>query len=142
MRKGDALFAGTRCSRRQRRFGRREFAFNSSRQDPISISNHAGWGNTIGKKVDSRFKCRAEERAARFGFELKYEGIGDRLMELRKEAFDKYDLRALWSTPGHATLAGMRGVAEALRNNGDLEAAYLAAEIIREVEREGGSNAA
>lgn len=106
------------------------------------MSSHAGWRNTIGKKVNNRFKCRAEERAARFGFELNYEDIGDRLMELRQEAFDKYDVRALWSTPGHATLAGMRGVAGVLRNNGDLGAAYLAAEIIREGEREGGSNAA
>ena len=123
-------------------FGRGKFAFNSSRQGPISLSIHPGRRDAISNTVNSRFRCRAEERAARFGLKLKYEDIGDRLMELRKEAFDKYDVRALWSTPGHATLTGMRGIAEALRNNGDLEAAFLAAAIFREVEKEGGDGAA
>ncbi len=118
-----------------------KFAFNASRPSPISVSINAGWRDVIGNLVNSRYRCRAEEAAARFGFELRYDDIGDRLMALRKEAFDRYDARALWSTPGHATLAGMRGVAEALRNNGDLEAAYLAAEILSEVERRGGGAA-
>ena len=84
---------------------------------------------------DERFRCGAELRADRFGIRLQYDDIGERLMELRKEAYDKYDGRALTNVPGHATLAGMRAVAGSLRDNGDLEAAYLAAAIDREIRR-------
>ena len=91
--------------------------------------------------IDGRFACRAEERAAQQGRALKYDDIGDRLMALRKEAWDNYDLRALWNRRGDATLNAMRGVAEALRLYGDLEAAYLAAAILREVERQSGNAA-
>ncbi len=88
--------------------------------------------------IDRRFLCRAEERAAQQGRALQYDDIGDRLMALRKEAWDKYDLRALWNRRGDATLDAMRGVASALRLYGDLEAAHLAAAILREVERRSG----
>ena len=56
-------------------------------------------------------------------------------MELRKLAWDRYHARALWSTPPHATYGTMRAVAGALRDHGDLEAAYLAAAIDREIGR-------
>ncbi len=82
-----------------------------------------------------RFYCGAELRARRFGITLKYEDIGERLMFLRKEAYDKYDGRALTNIPGHATYGGMRGIAESLRENGDLEAAFLAAAIDEEISR-------
>ena len=96
---------------------------------------------TTAADIDGRFLCRAEERAARQGRTLKYDDIGDRLMALRKEAWDRYDLRALWNRRGDATLNAMRGVARALRLYGDLEAAHLAAAILREVERQSGDAA-
>lgn len=72
------------------------------------------------------------------GVRVGYEEIGERLMELRKIAWDRYHARALWSTPVHATYAAMRAVAGALRDYGDLEAAYLAAAILREIEARTG----
>lgn len=96
---------------------------------------------TTAADIDERFFCQAEHRARQRGRTLKYDDIGDGLMALRKEAWDKYDLRALWSVRGDATLSAMRGVARALRLNGDLEAAYLAAAILREVERRSGNAA-
>ena len=91
--------------------------------------------------IDERFRCAAEDRAAQqacLGVRVRYEDIGDRLMELRKEAWDRYHARALWSTPTHATYGTMRAVAGALRDHGDLEAAYLAAAILREIEARTG----
>ena len=96
---------------------------------------------TTAADIDGRFVCQAEHRAQQRGRTLKYDDIGDGLMALRKEAWDKYDLRALWSTRGDATLNAMRGVARALRLYGDLDAAYLAAAILREVERQCGNAA-
>ena len=85
------------------------------------------------RMIRERFRCGAELRAARFGIVLQYEDIGDRLMELRKEAYDRYDGRALTNLPGHATFGGMRAIAHSLRDNGDLAAARLAADILREI---------
>ena len=96
---------------------------------------------TTAAEIDGRFMCRAEDRAAQQGRTLKYDDIGDKLMALRKDAWDKYELRALWNRRGDATLNAMRGVARALRLYGDLEAAYLAAAILREVERQSGNAA-
>ncbi len=83
--------------------------------------------------IDNRFRCSAEQRAVRFGINLRYEDIGDRLMELRKIAWDRYDTSALWSVPPHATYDSMHAVVDGLRSDGDLEAAYLAAAILREI---------
>lgn len=87
--------------------------------------------------IDERFICAAEARAAQqasLGVTVRYEDIGDRLMELRKIAWDRYGATALWHVPPHATYSTMDEVAEGLRSNGDLEAAYLAAAIIREID--------
>ncbi len=83
--------------------------------------------------IDRRHRCSAEQRAARFGIALKYEDIGERLMELRKIAWDRYGATALWSTPPHATYDSMYAVVDGLRSDGDLEAAYLAAAILKEI---------
>ena len=86
--------------------------------------------------IDECFICAAEARAAQqasLGVEVKYEDIGERLMELRKIAWDRYGATALWYVPPHATYSTMEEVAEGLRCNGDLEAAYLAAAIIQEI---------
>ena len=83
--------------------------------------------------IDERFRCSAEQRAARFGITVQYEDIGDRLMELRKIAWDRYDSSALWSVPPHATYNAMYEVVDGLRSDGDLEAAYLAAAILQEI---------
>ena len=86
--------------------------------------------------IDERFICAAEARAAQqasLGVKVKYEDIGERLMELRKIAWDRYGATALWYVPPHATYSTMEEVAEGLRCNGDLEAAYLAAAIIQEI---------
>ena len=84
--------------------------------------------------IEERFRCMAEQRAARFGITPKYEDMGDQLMELRKIAWDRYGAQALWSVPPHATFDSMRAVIDGLRSHGDLEAAYLAAAILREIE--------
>ncbi len=84
--------------------------------------------------IDKRFICAAEVRASQQARAIEYEEIGERLMELRKTAWDKYHALALWNTPPHATFDCMRAVAEDLRVNGDLEATFLAAAIDREVE--------
>ena len=89
----------------------------------------------IKSSVDERFRCAAENRAIQQDRPVEYQDIGGRLMELRKLAWDRYHARALWSTPPHATYGTMRAVAGALRDHGDLEAAYLAAAIDREIER-------
>ncbi len=91
---------------------------------------------TPSKEDASRFSCLAEQRAARRGRTLKYEPIGDRLMALRKQAWDRYDTRALQNTPGDATLDAMRGVACDLRRYGDMQAVHLAAAIISEVKKQ------
>ena len=83
--------------------------------------------------IDERFRCSAEQRAARFGITIQYEDIGNRLLELRKIAWDRYDTSALWSVPPHATYDSMYAVVDGLRTDGDLEAAYLAAAILREI---------
>ena len=86
--------------------------------------------------IDERFRCAAEDRAAQQacrGVKVRYEDIGERLMELRKEAWDRYGTTALWSVPPHATYGAMSAVADGLRTDGDLEAAYLAAAILREI---------
>ena len=90
---------------------------------------------------EERFRCAAEDRAAQqacLGVTIKYEDIGERLMELRKIAWDRYGATALWYVPPHATYATMDEVADGLRNNGDLEAAYLAAAILQEIETRTG----
>ncbi len=87
-------------------------------------------------KIDERFRCAAEDRAAQqacLGVEVRYEEIGERLMEFRKIAWDRYGVTALWYVPPHATYAAMEEVADGLRSNGDLEAAYLAAAILKEI---------
>ena len=90
------------------------------------------------RMIRERFRCGAELRAARFGIVLQYEDIGDRLMELRKEAYDRYDGRALTNLPGHAKFGGMRAIVHSLRDDGDLAAAWLAANILREMEARTG----
>lgn len=84
--------------------------------------------------IEKRFRCMAEQRATRFGITLEYEDLGDRLMELRRIAWDRYGAQALWSVPPHATFDSMHAVIDGLRSYGDLEAAYLAAAILREIE--------
>ena len=84
--------------------------------------------------IEEPFRCMAEQRAARFGITLEYEDMGDRLMELRRTAWDRYGAQALWSVPPHATYDSMHAVVDGLRSYGDLEAAYLAAAILREIE--------
>ena len=88
--------------------------------------------------IDQRFSCGAELRAARFRIALQYDDIGERLMELRKVAWDRYDASALWSVPPHATYDSMYAVIDGLRSFGDLEAAYLAAAILQEIEHRTG----
>ena len=86
--------------------------------------------------IDQRFRCAAEDRAAQqasLGVRVRYEDIGERLMELRKIAWDRYGATALWYVPPHATYGTMEEVADGLRSNGDLEAAYLAAAILKEI---------
>ena len=90
-------------------------------------------------EIDPRYHCEAEERARRFCITLEYEDIGAKLMELRREAFEKYGCQALWNIPGDATYSGMQTVAGHLRSYGDLEAAYLAAAILKEIERRTGN---
>ena len=88
---------------------------------------------------DTRFRCAAEDRAIQQNRKIEYHDIGGRLMELRRIAWDKYHARALWSTPPHATYRTLRAVAETLRDNGDLGAAFLAAAIDKEISRRTGS---
>ena len=95
----------------------------------------------IRPSVDERFRCAAEDRAVQQARPVTYHDIGEQLMELRKLAWDRYHARALWSTPPHATYGTMRAVAGALRDHGDLEAAYLAAAIDREIGRRTGNAA-
>ncbi len=86
--------------------------------------------------IDERFRCAAEDRAAQqasLGVKVRYEDIGERLMELRKIAWDRYGATALWSVPPHATYGAMSAVADGLRTDGDLEAAFLAAAILKEI---------
>ncbi len=69
--------------------------------------------------IDERFRCAAEDRAAQqacLGVQARYEDIGERLMELRKEAWDRYGATALWSVPPHATYGAMSAVAVGLRS--------------------------
>ena len=97
-----------------------------------------------GGMIEERFRCAAEDRAAQqacLGVKVKYEDIGEQLMGLRKEAWDRYGATALWHVPPHATYAAMSAVAAGLRDNGDLEAAYLAAAILREIKARTGSAA-
>ena len=92
-------------------------------------------------RIDERFICAAEARAAQqasLGVKVRYEDIGERLMELRKIAWDRYGATALWYVPPHATYSTMDEVANGLRRNGDLEAAYLAAAILKEIEARTG----
>ena len=92
-------------------------------------------------RIDERFICATEARAAQqasLGVKVRYEDIGERLMELRKIAWDRYGATALWYVPPHATYSTMEEVADGLRSNGDLEAAYLAAAIIREIDSRTG----
>lgn len=77
-----------------------------------------------------------EQAVRRFGITLRHDDIGERLMELRRTAWDRYGCTALWYLAGHATLGSMRAVARGLQSNGDLAAARLAAEILSEVERQ------
>ena len=94
-----------------------------------------------GSMIDERFRCAAEDRAAQqasLGVKVRYEDIGERLMELRKEAWDRYGATALWHVPPDATYAAMSAVADGLRSDGDLQAAYLAAAILREIKARTG----
>ncbi len=81
--------------------------------------------------IPERFRCGAERRAARYGIRLEYGDIGQNLLALRKEAYDLYGTKCLWSVPGHATIGGMKGIAGALQDYGNLAAARLAAEILQ-----------
>ena len=82
-------------------------------------------------------RARAAQQAD-LGVTVRYEDIGERLMELRKIAWDRYGTTALWYVPPHATYDTMDEVVDGLRCYGDLEAAYLAAAIIREIEARTG----
>ena len=95
-------------------------------------------------QIDERFICAAEARAsqqASLGIKVRYEDIGERLMELRKIAWDRYGATALWYVPPHATYGTMDEVADGLRSYGDLEAAYLAAAILKEIKARTGDAA-
>ena len=95
-------------------------------------------------RIDERFICAAEARTAQqasLGVTVRYEDIGERLMELRKIAWDRYGATALWYVPPHATYGTMREVADGLRSYGDLEAAYLAAAILKEIKARTGDAA-
>ena len=74
-------------------------------------------------KIDLRCRSEAEERGKRFRITLEYENTGARLMDLRREAYEKYGCQALWNIPGDATYSGMRALAENIRDNGRLETA-------------------
>ena len=96
------------------------------------------------KQIDERFICAAETRTAQqasLGIKVRYEDIGERLMELRKIAWDRYGATALWYVPPHATYGTMSEVADGLRSYGDLEAAYLAAAILKEIKARTGDAA-
>ena len=80
--------------------------------------------------IPERLLCEADRRAARYGIRLECDDIGGELLALRKRAYDLYGARALWNVAGHATPVGMRAIAEGLRKHGDMNAAYLAADII------------
>ena len=98
----------------------------------------------VDNRIDERFICAAEARAAQqasLGVKVRYEDIGERLMELRKIAWDRYGATALWYVPPHATYSTMDEVANGLRRNGDLEAAYLAAAILKEIKARTGDAA-
>ena len=95
-----------------------------------------------GAVIEERFRSRAEDRAAQWKRAPVYDDIGERLMELRKEAWDGYAQRALWNIPPDATLGAMRSVAWALRFHGDMKAAFLAEDILREVDRQENGDAA
>ena len=111
--------------------------FNLCQSQPILII-------MADNQIDERFICAAEARTAQqasLGIKVRYEDIGERLMELRKIAWDRYGATALWYVPPHATYGTMRAVADGLRSNGDLEAAYLAAAILKEIEARTGDAA-
>ena len=90
-------------------------------------------------EIDRRHRSEAEEYAKQFRIKLECENIEARLLELRKNANEKRGCQALWNIPGDATYSGMRVVAEKLRDFGDLEAAYLAAAILKEIEQSIGN---
>ena len=81
--------------------------------------------------IPERFHCLAEQRARRFRINLQYDEIGEGLLALRKKAYDNYGATCLWNIPGHATIGGLQGIAGGLQDYGDLEAARLAAEILK-----------
>ncbi len=89
----------------------------------------------VGSIVEERFACAAEDCAVQWKISPAYDDIGEKLMALRKEAWDRYSLRALWNVRPDATLGAMRSVANALRCYGDMDAAFLAGAILREVDR-------
>ena len=94
-----------------------------------------------GGLIVDRFRCAAEDRAARqarLGVKVRYEDIGERLMELRKIAWDRYGSTALLSAPVDATYGAMSAVADGLRSGGDLKAAFLATEILKEIKERTG----
>ena len=97
---------------------------------------------SAGTVIEERFRSRAEDRAIEWKRSLAYHDIGDRLMELRKEAWDGYAYRALWNIRPDATLGAMRSVAWALRLYGDMKAAFLAEDILQEVDRQENGDAA
>ncbi len=82
--------------------------------------------------IPERFHCMAEQRAKRFRINLEYEDIGEELLLLRKQAYDFYGDICLWNIPGHATISGLRGIAGGLQKYGDLNAARLAAKILKQ----------
>jgi len=81
--------------------------------------------------IPERFHCMAEQRAKRFRINLEYDDIGEELLLLRKQAYDFYGDICLWNIPGHATISGLRGIAGGLQKYGDLNAARLAAKILK-----------
>lgn len=118
------------CERHQKHF-------NLGRSYPILLI-------MTNNQIEDRFICAAEARTAQqasLGVKVRYEDIGERLMELRKIAWDRYGATALWYVPPHATYSTMDEVANGLRRNGDLEAAYLAAAILKEIKARTGNAA-
>ena len=106
---------------------------SKSDQKSIQQTGKARWPhNYTGKiPIPERFHCMAEQRAKRFRINLEYDDIGEELLLLRKKAYDHYGNTCLWSIPGHATISGLQGIAGGLQDYGDLNAARLAAKILK-----------
>ena len=85
--------------------------------------------------IDERFTCAAEAIASRQDcprVKFRRDDIGERPVELRKEARDRYGTTAFWLAPPHATHAAMSEPVDDLRTDGDLKAPLW---ILRRVRR-------